>query len=297
MDGCPSCDLYLTGSRMFDEDTDAWAVDHSFQATSNPRSQVLDALYLISAKHLADRKDAVVHMCLWYALLAVAELCRRHSAVIRGSAPRRGIGVGFDSGDLINIGVHSKLGFTPPPFETGKRRRKKRRLLPADYFELEGGPQLLMSNCIDNSLPKDLFRVVGSIDLRSLYATIHPDWPNQQGTLGLLYPFHCYFVSASFAQQIEAAFPNEVQFHTLKIAGRTEDWRLMKIMHCVNCYDRDESRRQYRLTLSRKAAAGRNIFFVAGYYEGLAVIVSRPVAQLFIDQEVVGAEFVPIATI
>jgi hypothetical protein len=70
----------------------------------------------------------------------------------------------------------------------------------------------------------------------------------------------------------------------------------MKVLQCVKCFNREKSDRELRLTLWRDAIAGHNIFFVAGYYEGSAVLVSRPAAQLLIDQGVMGAEFIPVAT-
>lgn len=37
--GRPSCDIYLTGSRSFNEESDGWAYDTSYQAHSNPHSR------------------------------------------------------------------------------------------------------------------------------------------------------------------------------------------------------------------------------------------------------------------
>ena len=293
--GRPSCDLYLAGSRAFDEDSDVWARDPVYLAATNPHSQVLDELSLIALDDHFAEHGPVVHLCLWFALLAVAELCRRNSAVLGPPGRRRGVAVGFDGGDLITVGVFAKSRFSPYS-DTGKRPRRRQKLLPGEYFKLEGGRDLLLCNCTDASLPSDLFRAAGPLDLVSLTATIHPDWPNQCGTLGVLYPFTCEFLTAAAAELVTAAFPHEVQFHPLRIVGRAEEWRVMKVLNCVPCLNYEESQRQQRVILQTDTIGGRHIFFVTGYYEGRCVLVSRPVAQLLIDEGVLGAEFIPVGT-
>jgi len=294
--GRPSCDIMLTGTASFDRESDAWGYDATWQPQARPRSLILDALYSISAEERFAGKPAVVHVCLWFALIAVAELCRACFAAIRARAPVQGVGVGFDDGDLINLGVQSKSGFAPLPVDDKKRKAKGARLLPGEYFKLEGGPDVLMCRCTSESIPQDVFRACAPIDPVRLDADVDPNWPEQTGTFGSLAPFHVGFVSAAVAAQLEREFPNEVQFHELRIGSSSQHWRVMQVLRSVKCFDRKMSTQQRQLTLVRDAAAGHNIFFVGGYYEGQAVIVSRAAAQLMIDQGVTGATFIPVAT-
>ncbi|MDB5338784.1 MAG: hypothetical protein JWN70_4403 [Planctomycetaceae bacterium] len=291
LNGRPSCDLYLAGSRSFDADSGAWGYDQDYRAPTEPRSRALDALYLIASDDQHQADGAVVHLCLWFALLAIAELCRRHSAAIRGTAARRGIGVGFDSGDLIIVGVHSASGFKPQPLEKPTRKPKRPKLPAGEYFHIEGGRDVLLCNCTDESLSRDLFQCAGPIAPISLTATIHADWPNQRGTFGTIYPFCCEIIPATIAQHIADTFPDEVQFHPLAIVGRPEAWCVLKVLNCVQCYNHEVTQRESRLTLSRAPIADHNFFFVYGYYEYKAVFVSRRAAQLLIDQGVTGIEF------
>ncbi|MDB5386577.1 MAG: hypothetical protein JWM11_2223 [Planctomycetaceae bacterium] len=295
-EGRPSCDIYLSGSPSFDQDGDEWADESNYKPETHPHSRILDALYLVSAEPRFEKQEAVVHLCLWFALLSVAELCRRNSASIRGGASRRGIGVGFDGGDLINLGVHSKSGFTPLRPEKKKGPPRRRKLLPGEYFKLEGGRESLMYQCTDRALSRKLLKSFERIESVSLTAKIDPDWLNQCGKFGTLYPFYVHFMLASVAQQIEAVFPDEVQFHELNLVGSSEEWRVMQVLQNVECFDRETSDRKQHLTLFRNIAAGHNIFFVAGYSEGQYVLVSRSAAQLLIDQGVMGAAFVPVGT-
>ena len=295
LEGRPSCDLYLVGFPAFEAEGDTWATDWIYQAPASPQSRVLDELYLISAEDRFEGEAVVVHLGLWYALLAIAELCRRHSAVLRGSAARRGVAVGFDDGELITVGVHSQPGFAPQSL-AAPGKKKRRKLLPGEYFKLEGGRETLMCDCTQTGLPRELFQAFAPLDPLSLSATICPAWPNQHGTLGTLYPFICEFVTAAAASVIAAEFPGEVQFHELTIAERPGEWRIMKVLQCVTCFDREAYNQQHRLRLRKDALGGHNIFFVAEYYEGRAVLVSRAAAQLFLDLDVIGAEFVPVAT-
>lgn len=293
-EGRPSCDLYLAGASWFDHQSHTWAYDQSYLAPTTPQSLVLDQLYLVSVEDRFDGRAAIVHLCLWYGLLAVAELCRRHSTLLRGTAARRGVGVGFDGGDIIVVGAHSKAGFSAAPLGESKHRTKRRRLPPGEYFKLEGGRESLLCDCNDGSLPRDLFRRFAPSAPIPLIATVSPDWLNQSGTFGSLSPFSCHFIQAEVATQIEREFPGDVQFLPLNIVGRSEEWRAFNVLHCVRCFDREESNRLCRVILRNEVISGHNIFCVAGYYEGLVVFVSRPVAQFLIDQGVTGIEFVPV---
>lgn len=291
----PSCDLALMGTPEFQLDTDVWAYETIYEVPSHPQSQVLDELYLLTSTGEFDDSPAVIHLGLWYGLLVVSELCRTHSTVIRGSAVSRGIGIGFNDGDLIILGVHKKSGFVPRGDQTKPRKPRRLRLLPGEFFKLEGGRDLVMCECLDRSLPENLFETGGLLEPLSLRAKVLPDWPDQTGTMGSLYPFHCHFFRTEVTDQIVAQFPQEVQFHELQIEDQDTAWRAMKVLQWVKCYDRKESQRVQKLTLHRESVAGHNIFYVEDYSRYGCVLVSRRCAQLMVDLQVIGASFVPVA--
>lgn len=294
--GEPSCDLCLCGSVSFDTETDAWSFDSSYVAQTQPHSRILNELYQVSTIERFAENAAVDHVALWFAALALADIFRDCSTILPSGSKVAGLGVGFDGGDLVVLGKISKSKFVPFSYEERQRRPKRIRLSPGDYFKLEGGRNLLMCQCTDCSIPKELFRSCCRIDAVSLTAEIDPDWPNQSGTLGSLSPFNVEFLKADAAEKLDAAFPGELQFHELAIQGSSERWRVMQVLQSLKCYDRATSDSQQRLTLFQNVAAGHNFFFVAGYYTGSAVIVSRAAVQLMIDVGVTGAEYIPVAT-
>src|SRR6185503_4078279 len=55
VDGRPSCDIYLAGSRSFDAESSAWGYDLDYRAPAEPQSPALDALYSIASDDDADR--------------------------------------------------------------------------------------------------------------------------------------------------------------------------------------------------------------------------------------------------
>lgn len=293
--GQPSCDFSLVGSNWFEESSPVWAFNRSYEATTHPRSRVLRQLYRISSQPCYEKDASIVHLCLWYGLIAVADLCRTNTEELSGgSSGRRAVAVGFDDGDPILAGTVAGSDFGPARVRRRAAVARGKSLPPGEFYRLEGGRRSLICTCTAKSLPNDLFRRFMAVHVVSLRATLNLQWSDPQGTFGYLEPFRCHFIPLSVAKAIEDNFPNLVQFHPLKIVGRSGEWRAMNILQSVDCYNRESSRENQRLELSRQAIGDVDVFFVKGYYEGSAIFVSHRLAKSMLDHGIIGADFVPV---
>lgn len=288
------CAIHLAGSQTFESQHDVWAKSLTYRAPMIFESSVLDDLYAVSSNESHIDNRGLVHVCLWLSQLLLADGCRRISGTLSAGAHRRGLGIGFDSGDLLTVGIVSAKGFHPHRWATSELPSRV-KLRKGDYFIMEGGKDVLLCECTDRSVPRDLFRQRDAFESISLAAHINPAWPLQQGTFGSLSPFGCRLISSTIAASITAMSSKDVEFIPVTIKDHPGDWRAMHVLGRVRAYDREESTKRGALVLRQEAIGDKEIFFDFDYYEGLAVIVSRRLAQLMIEQGLTGVEFVPIA--
>jgi hypothetical protein len=114
-DGVESCDLYVAGSDHFNPDdlSPEWAVNPSyFPGGRYAESRVLVDLHqglALADENAFDFGDYT--LCLGYACLAVAEICAAVGpTILLGPRTSRAVAVGFDSGDLVLLGVLDSSG-------------------------------------------------------------------------------------------------------------------------------------------------------------------------------------------
>lgn len=123
-DGLPACQFYVSGSARYDPDDRAceWAVWEEDSYTPQKRyadSPVLTQLYrLVKApdeetsllRYETDEAEFILN--LGYVMLVVKDFCRSVAPeLFLGRANERAIAMGYDSGDLIPIGVMKRQGF------------------------------------------------------------------------------------------------------------------------------------------------------------------------------------------
>lgn len=296
--GEASCDLSVVGCGSFDSEDGAWASDNVYSPQATPKSEALHELCPISF-YAEQNDDALGHICLWYAMLAVAEVCRRCGLEIQRKRRRTGIGVGFGSGDIWAIGNVISSKFVPwtqqPPVT-------RKRLPQGDYFRLEGNRNSV--HCLSDApkLPRGYVQQFGPLPTLEMMASVHSDWdwPKHSNPFGSVSDCdrgnHCRFLTAAIADQITARCPDQVELHPLSIRERPGEWRIFRPLLWIDCYDRSESNRLGRLVLKCEEIAAAGVFCVKGYYEGRSIFVSREIAQLMLDQGVTGASFVPVLT-
>jgi hypothetical protein len=291
-DGEASCDLSVVGCGSFDSEDSAWAFDNVYSPQAIPRSEALHELCPISF-YAEQNDEALGHICLWYAMLAVAEVCRRCGPIIQHKRRRTGIGVGFGSGDIWAIGNVISSKFVPwtqqPPVT-------RKRLAKSDYFRLEGNQDCILCRCVTRNVQRGYFEQFGPLPILPIKASVHPDWPNQSGSYGSLCDpgISFDFLRADIANQIATQCPDQVELHPLSIRERPGEWRIFRPLLWIDCHDRTESNRLGRLVLRRHEIAGAGVFCVKGYYEGRAIFVSREIAQLMLDQGITGISYVPV---
>lgn len=110
--------LYVSGSERYRKGSNSmdWACDPEYW----PESRYADSRVLAALSRLRRRDDFDTSwlietcVCLPYAALAVAEICRRTDPrLLVGEAKRRGVCCGFDSGDICEVGTATARGFIP----------------------------------------------------------------------------------------------------------------------------------------------------------------------------------------
>jgi hypothetical protein len=109
-DGLATSCLYLAGSRRFDSHKDPreWACRAEYLPEGRySSSSILKTIYrTVNAERSGVTGLGEYTLCLGFSCLLVAEWCRGPMrAKLLGSAPLRGVAVGFDSGDAVLIDV------------------------------------------------------------------------------------------------------------------------------------------------------------------------------------------------
>ena len=111
----PTADLYAAGGH-YDPSDPEWMCDLAwFPNGRYAQSQVLGDIYRLAYQDPDHGlgNDAEFPLCLAYAGLAVRTLAERIGETLRGGATRRGLTVGFDSGDWLCVGTLTEAGFHP----------------------------------------------------------------------------------------------------------------------------------------------------------------------------------------
>ncbi len=114
-DGQPTADMYAAGAHYRPSDPD-WACDPMwFPDGRNAHSQVLHDIYRLayqgSESSLGNRAE--YPLALVYTGTVIRALAIQLGDSLRGDATRRGLTVGFDSGDWLCIGTLTSAGFVP----------------------------------------------------------------------------------------------------------------------------------------------------------------------------------------
>ncbi len=292
-DGAISCDLSLTGCGSFDSEDHAWVFDGIESYEEPPCSEVLHVLCAIGFDAEDQDDVALEHVCLWYGMLAVAELCRRCGPILQPKRRKLGIGVGFGSGDIWAIGAVSSSKFVP---REPKRSNKRSRLPQAEYFHLEGNGQSPFCECTPPIPQIGSFSQFGPLPIQSFTCQLDPMYPNKTGTYGSLDSYG-EFMPASLAEVISHQYPHQLEIHPLTISGKPGNWGVFRALQWIDCLNREESVRQHRVVLNLHSIGSAGVFCVKGYYEGRAVFVIREVAQMMIDAGITGVSFIPIKVV
>lgn len=113
--GQPTADLYAAGGR-YDPSDPEWMCELEWLPKGRyARSQALRGIYRLAyQKGQGGLGNAAEYpLCLAFAGIATRTLAERLGDALRGSASRRGLTVGYDSGDWLCLGTLTEAGFIP----------------------------------------------------------------------------------------------------------------------------------------------------------------------------------------
>jgi hypothetical protein len=129
-DGAPACQMYVSGSTRYDpqDRSGEWATWNA--DTYNPEKRYADSPVLTQLYRLVQPRDEIQDigfhdeshdaeflLNLGYAMLIVKNLCcSLPPALFLGQATERAVAMGYDSGDLIPMGMITPQGFRPLPW-------------------------------------------------------------------------------------------------------------------------------------------------------------------------------------
>jgi hypothetical protein len=295
------CDFFAEGYSQFELDGGAWLSDPVVRSTSGPNSEVLYALMQIGHRELAetcdieDVRQSVIELPRWYGMLVIADLCRTEVDLIRGRAVRRGVAVGFSSGDVIALGEASRAGFQPVGSPAASKRKRKRTLLPGDYFSPEGGPNSILCECTSPKMSRDEFRRLTSPVV--FEATINTQFGSPKGSVGSLTPPRAWIMVEAVGKALVNDFPGDIRLHELRIDGRDDPFCVLQVLNCLPCYDSKTSDLKGRRTLIQEETKNHNLFFAKGYYEWGHRFVTRRAAERMIELGLSEIVFVPTASV
>ena len=312
--GRVSLGLYVCGSKTFDrkDETFDWASSPAyFPEGRYAQSAVLKAIYKHSQKASALSSALQEIIGVGFVAISVAQICREEPKAIFGTAKKRHIAAGFDSGDGFLVGAVTAEGFQPAVHrEVNHLKPLKPTRSKAEYYLFKVPmPWHWWVGILERHGSQ-----LGDFATRGKVERVVEGWETQaraderRPPVDVIYDlFDRPMVRERIAKIMKELSPDTIQLIPVRIGGlpsKAGTYYILNVSRRIACLDREASRlfcpdgelSWIAKGVLQRSRIGRAHVFRLDEYENW-IVISRVVKEMLESEHVTGVKLVPLETI